>query len=210
MPDALFRLGRCYFEISQKTSDAATARANLADAVKNYEQLRATYPSNALIPEVTFQLGYLNACLAAQDGDPTGKPSATAHFEKAAASFQEFVTRWPENPLAGEALYQLGRNQFGLGRFDKAISSHRKLVEEFPGSRFAPLAAYEIATCYGAENKPAEMVAQFRNFVARYPNHPRVGSALYSIASQMEHDRKTDEALAAYREVTARAMSAAT
>ncbi len=208
MPDALFRLGRCCFEISQKVGDRAIARANLADAVKVYEQLRATYPSNALIPEVTFQLGYLNARLAAQDGDPTGKPSATAHIEKAVASFQEFVTRWPENPLAAEALYQLARNQFGLGRFDKAISSYLKLVEGFPDSTFTPLAAYEIANCYGAESKPAEMVAQFRNFVTRYPNHPRAGSALYSIAWQMERDMKTDEALAAYRDVTARALSA--
>ncbi len=207
MPDALFRLGRCYFEISQKASDPATARANLADAVKTYEQLRATYPSNSLIPEVTFQLGYLNACLAAHDGDPTGKPSGTAHFEKAVASFQEFVTRWPENPLAAEALYQLARNQFGLGRFDNAIGSYRKLVEGFPDSTFAALAVYEIANCYGAENKRAEMVEQFRTFVTRYPNHPRVGSALYSIASQMERDMKTDEALAAYRDITARAVT---
>ncbi|MGD0060009.1 MAG: tetratricopeptide repeat protein [Verrucomicrobiia bacterium] len=207
MPDALFRLGRCYFEISQKASDPTLARANLADAVRDYEQLRATYPSNALIPEVTFQLGYLNAC-AAQEGDATAKGTAAAHFEKAVASFQEFVRRWPENSLVAEALYQLARNQYALGRFDEAISSYRKLVEGFPDSTFAPLAVYEIANCYWAEDKRGEMVAQFRTFVARYPTHPRVGSALYSIASQLERDGKTDEALAAYRDVTTRAMSA--
>ena len=209
MPDALFRLGRCCFEISRKANDPATARANLADAVKDYEHLRAVYPSNTLIPEVTFQLGYLNACLAAQDGEPTDKRIAMAHFEKAVASFQEFAARWPENPLAAEALYQLARDQYALGRFDEAINYYRKLVGGFPDTVFAPLAAYEIATCYGAENKRGEMLTQFRNFVARYPTHPRVGSALYSIASQLERDVKTNEALAAYRDVIARAMSAA-
>jgi TolA-binding protein len=208
MPDALFRLGRCYFEISQKASDPATARANLADAVKAYEQLRATYPSNALISEVTFQLGYLNACLAAKEGDPTGNRTAMAHFEKAVAYFQEFVNRWPGNPLAAEAVYQFARNQYALGRFNEAITSYRKLVAGFPESVFAPLAAYEIANCYGAESKREQMVAEFRNFVARYPTHPRVGSALYSVASQLERDGKTDEALAAYRDVIARAMLA--
>jgi TolA-binding protein len=207
MPDALFRLGRCCFEISLKTGDPATARANLADAVKDYEQLRTNYPSNALIPEVTFQLGYLNACLAAQEGGPTGKQTGTAHFERAVASFQEFAAHWHENPLVAEALYQLAHNQYALGRFDEAIASYRKLVEGFPDSTFAPLAVYETANCYGAENKREEMVAQLRTFVARYPTHPRVGSALYSIASQLERDRKTDEALAVYRDVTARAVT---
>jgi TolA-binding protein len=207
MPDALFRLGRCYFEISQRTKDPAVARTNLADAVEDYEQLRANYPSNALIPEVTFQLGYLNACLAAQGGEPTGNPMATAHFEKAVTSFQEFVSRWPENPLVAEAHYQLAHNQYALGHFDQAINSYQKLVARFPDSAFVPLAAYEIADCYGAENNRREMVAQFRNFVARYPTHPRVGSALYSIASQFERDGKTDEALQAYRDIIARAVT---
>jgi TolA-binding protein len=206
MPDALFRLGRCSFEISQKASDPATARANLADAVKDYEQLRATYPSSALIPEVTFQLGYLNACLAAQENGPTGNRTATAHFEEAVAFFREFVNRWPENPLAPEALYQLARSQYALRQFDDAINSYRKLAARFPDDRFAPLGVYEIATCYEAENNREEMVAQFHSFVARYPTHPRVGSALYSIASQLERDRKTDEALQAYRDITARAV----
>lgn len=210
MPDALVRLGRCYFEISQKANDPVVARESLADAVKDYEQLRATYPSNALIPEITFQLGYLNACLAAQGGDPTGDRTATAHFEEAIASFREFVNRWPENSLAAEALYQLAHSQYALGRFNEAIDTYRKLVERFPDSTFAPLAVYDTANCYGAENKGEEMVAQFRNFVARYPTHPRVGSALYSIASQLEQARKTDEALAAYRDIAARAVTTPT
>jgi TolA-binding protein len=209
IPDALFRLGRCSFELSRKASDPATARANLADAIKDYEQLRATSPSNALIPEVTFQLGYLNASLAAQEDDLTARGTTAAHFEKAVASFQEFVRRWPENPLVAEALYQLAGNQYALGRFDEAIDSYRKLVAGFPDSTFAPLAVYEIANCYGAENKREEMAAQFRNFAAHYPTHSRIGSALYSIASQLERDGKTDEALAAYRDVTARAISTA-
>lgn len=208
LPDALFRLGRCCFELSQKATDPTTARADLADAVTAYERLRADFPSDTLIPEVTLQLGYLNACLAAQESDPTDKGTATAHFEKAVASFQEFVNRWPENPFAAEALYQLARNQYALGRFDKAITSYRKLEAGFPNSAFVPLAAYEIATCYEAEDKRGEMVEQFRTFVAHFPIHARVGSALYSIALQLERDRKTEEALETYRNIVARAISA--
>jgi TolA-binding protein len=205
MPDGLFRLGRCWFELSRKTSDPPTARTDLAEAIKAYEQLGAAFPSNSLIPEVTFQLGYLNACLATQDDNSTDKKS---HFEKAAAAFQEFINRWPGNPLAAEALYQLARNQHALGRCDEAVKSYDKLDAEFPNSAFTPLAVYEIGNCYGVENKRVEMVKQFRKFAARYPAHERIGSALYSIASQLERDGKTDEALTIYRDIVTRAMSA--
>jgi TolA-binding protein len=208
MPDTLFRLGRCNFELSQKATDSAAARTDLAAAAANYEQLRAMYPSSALVPEVTFQLGYLNASLALHDTDSAGKLTTTAHFEKAVGFFQEFVNRWPENPLAVEARYQLAHSQYALQHFDEAIDSFRQVVEKFPNSTFAPLAAYEIAGCLGAENKRGEMVAQLRNFVARYPTDPRVGAALYSIGLQWERDARTDEALSVYRDVLAQATAA--
>lgn len=157
-----------------------------------------------MIPEVTFQLGYLNACIADMENDPA---THRGHINKAVASFQEFANRWPDNPLAAEALYELGCNQYGIGRFDDAIGSFEKVIASFPNSTFAPLAAYEIANCYGAEGKGTEEAAQFRNFVARYPTHPRVGSALCRIASQLDDEGKTDEALTIYHDVIARAVS---
>jgi outer membrane assembly lipoprotein YfiO len=208
LPEALFRLGRCYFEISRKATDPKDVQANLADAIKNFEQIRARFPTSELVPEVTFQLGYLFAYLAAQDVDKTGALTTTTDFEKAVTSFQEFVKRWPENRLVPEALYQIARNQFAEGKFDAAIDAYRQLVEKFPTSDLAPFAAYEIADCYAGKKQPAEMMAAFRDYVNRYPNHAHVGNALYSVASQIESENKPDEAITEYRSLIARAAAA--
>lgn len=202
VPEALLRLGRSYFELSQKATDSRVVQADLTDAITNYEEIRAKFPTSELLPEVTFQLGYLHAYLAAQDVDKMG------NFAKAVASFQEFVTRWPDNRLVPEALYQIARNQSAQGKFDAAVVAYKQLVEKYPDNTLTPFAIYEIAGCYAGQKKPAEMIAALRDFVKRYPNHERVGNALYTIASQLEADKKPHEAIDGYRNVISRAAAA--
>ncbi|HVM59582.1 MAG TPA: tetratricopeptide repeat protein [Verrucomicrobiae bacterium] len=207
VPDALFRLGRCYVELSRQATDPAIARTDMATAIATYEQLRELHPTNALTREVIFQLGYLNASLASGNTDSADVSKNAVYCDKAVGFFREFLNRWADDPLVPEALYQLGRNQSAGGHFDDAIGSFRQVAEGFPNTTFAPLAAFEIAKCYGAEDKNQEMVTQFRSFVARYPAHPLVGSALYSIGLRLERESKMDEALAVYRDVIARAAA---
>ena len=208
MPDALFRLGRCCFEISRRQPiPRPLVRTSLMPSRIMNNCAPPTLPMH-WFPKSPSSLA--TSTLVSLPRNATRRTNrAPWHTSKRPSRpSQEFVNRWPRNPLAAEALFQLARNQFALGRFDEAVGNYRKVVEGFPDSTFAPLAVYEIANCYGAENKQEEMVAQLRDFVTRYPNHPRVGNALYTIASQLERDGKTDEALAAYRDVIASSMSA--
>jgi TolA-binding protein len=207
LPEALFHLGRCSFEISRKTIDPKDVQSNLADAIWSFEQIRAKFRTSELVPEVTFQLGYLFAYLAALDVDKTGALTTAANFEKAVASFQEFVKRWPDNHLVPEALYQTARNQFAQGKFDAAIDAYNQLVEKFPASDLAPFAAYEIADCYAGKKQPAEVMAALRDYAKRYPNHTHVGNALYTVASRLEGEKKADEAITEYRNLIARAAA---
>jgi outer membrane assembly lipoprotein YfiO len=208
LPEALFRLGRCYFEISRKATDSKDVQANLADAIQNFEQINAKFPTSELVPEVTFQLGYLFAYLAALDVDTTGALTTTANFEKAVASFQEFVKRWPDNRLVPEALYQIARNRFVEGKFDAAIDAYKQLMEKFPDSNLVPFGAYEIADCYARKKQPAEMMAALRDYAKRFPNHTHVGEALYTVALQLESENKPDEAITKYRNLIARTVAA--
>jgi len=207
-PEALFRLGRSYFEISRKVTDPKVVQANLSDAANRYEQLRAKFPTSELVPEVMFQLGYLYSYLAVQDIDKTGKLTTRANFEKAVALFQEFISRWPNNSLVPEALYQIARNQFAQSQFDVAVAAYQQLVDRFPNHGLAPFAAYEIGDCYAREGKPAQTVAALRDFVKRYPHHVRVSNAFYAIASQLEREKKTDDAITEYRNAIIHAAAA--
>ena len=98
VPDALFFIGRCHAILSKSSTDPQAIQANLTAAANSYELVRTKYPTNELLPEVTFQLGYLYTYLGAFD---------SANYNKAADAFQEFITRWPDHRLVPEAFYQL-------------------------------------------------------------------------------------------------------
>ena len=202
--DVLFQLGRSSFALAHVATEPNVVRANLTDAILSYEQVHSKFPRSDFMSTVVFQLGYLYASAAAQGGDKT----AATNYAKATAAFQEFVTRWPDNRLVPEALYQIGCNQFAQRRFAAATTAYEQVLQKHPDSEFAPFAAYEIADCFANDAKPEQMVVALRDFVKRYPNDVRVPQALYRIASQLESEKKLDEAIAAYREVISHATAA--
>ena len=177
MPDALFFMGRCDANISKNLTDPDAIQTNLLTAVKHYEFIRANYPTNELVPEVTFQLGDLYASLGADDG---------TNYDKAAVSFQEFISRWPDNPLVPAALYQIAHVRFAQSQFDAAITAYKKLIDKYPDSELTPFARYEVANCYARANQSAQMTTALLDFVKQHPNHIRAANAFYAIASQFK------------------------
>jgi TolA-binding protein len=193
-PEALFRLGRLHYELSQKATEPHNRQPHLREAVKAFEQIRAQFPTAELLPEVTFQLGYLYSYLT--------------EFGNAVAAFEDFSSRWPDHRLVPEAIYQIGRNHLAAGHHDQAVAAFRRLLERYSGHELAPFAAFEIAGVHAAAGRPAEMIAAYRQFAQSFPDHPRVGDALYAIGAELENQKKFDDAIAGYRALIARAASA--
>lgn len=207
IPDVLFRLGRAHYEMSQvavKAGQSDGIRTNLIQAAGYFDQLRTQSPQSAILPEATFQLGYMYSLLGAFD---------PANCDKAVAAFGDFVKRWPDftttdkQPLAPEATYQIARNQAIRGRFDEAAATYQQLVDRYPTAPLAPFAAFEIASVWAGAQQPAKINDALRRYVERFPNHTKVGDALYSIGWTLENDQKIDEALAAYRDLVDRAVA---
>jgi TolA-binding protein len=197
-PDALFLLGLTYYQIADQAADPKVAQPNLEAAVKAYEEVRAKYPQSDKTPLSTFRLGYLYSFLGAFD---------PANYDKAIAAFQEFLTKWPQQTEAAEAMYQIARNHISAQRLPEAIAAFQAVIEKYPDHDLAPFSALEIAGAYHALGKPAEKIAAFRAFVQKYPAHPKVGDALYAVASELEAQKKPDEAILVYREILSRALS---
>lgn len=201
-PDALFRLGRSYFELSQTATDPKVQQDDLTRAADTYELIRKDFPDSPAAPEVTFQLGYLYSYLGRFD---------KAAFEKSVAAFQKFANDWPDytdktgKPLVPEALYQSARSQVALGNYDAAVADFNKIVESYPDNDLAPYAAFEAASAYAAAKKPAEMITALRAYADKYPTHKSVGDALYAIGQELENQKKPDEAITEYRTLITRA-----
>jgi TolA-binding protein len=159
-PGALFRLGRCDFALSQKETNPKAAQADLADAVNNYELIRKKFPSSELLREVTFQLGYLHAYL--DIGDTV----------KSLVSFQEFVQRWPKDPLVPEALYQIAHNEFAQSKFDAAIAAYKHLIDKYPHHDLVPFAVRELAAAYRTVGNDMRRQGHFPQAQDAFENSP--------------------------------------
>ena len=196
-PDGLFRLGRSYFQLSQNTNDPTTVHENLANAVKSYELIRSKFPKSGLVPEVTFQLGYLYAYLGAEG------------IDRSVTSFQEFVNRWPDNQLVPEALYQIARNEAVRSHFDAAIRAYRRLIDKYPNHDLTPFAAQEIAAVYDAVGNDMlrkEHFSQardaFQKSLALDPKDPRTTSlARFGFAEACLRLNRLDDAEKAFNQV---------
>jgi len=200
-PDALFFLGLTYYEIANRSNDPKIAQPNIEAGIKAYEEIRTKHASYEKLPTVTFRLGYLLSYLGTYD---------KANFDKAIATFNEFITKWPTQPEVAEAWYQIARNNISAERLEPAIAAFKTVAEKFSDHDLAPFAALEAATAYASMNPPkkAEMVEALRQFVVKYPNHDKVGPALEAIATELEIEKKYDEAIPAYRDIINRALAA--
>ncbi len=199
-PDALFRLGRANFEISQRTDDPKVKQASLMEAVRCFEEIRSKKLKPDLLPDVTFQLGYLYSFLADFD---------KSNLEKGVAAFQDYAAKWPDQPLTCEALFQSGELLLKMSKIDEAVTALKKVVAQFPDTNYGPSAAFEIGRAYAIAKRHDEMIAALHAYVEKYPTHARVNDALFAIAADLEGRNKIPEALAAYRQLVAAAANAA-
>jgi TolA-binding protein len=57
-----------------------------------------------------------------------------SNLSAAVQAFQAFVTAWPDDPAAPEALYHLGEARMALGDPDTARDSFGRLAERYPSA----------------------------------------------------------------------------
>jgi tol-pal system protein YbgF len=66
-------------------------------------------------------------------------------FRGALASFQQFISRYPQSPYTPVAQYWIGSSHFALKDYRAAIAAHQSLVDLYPDSPRAPDALLSIA-----------------------------------------------------------------
>lgn len=215
-PDALFFVGLCRYELANRSNDPTVAKPHVEAAVQAYEEIRAKHADYDKIALVTFRLGYLYSFAGAFDRDAAGKLTSTNNFDKAIASFQEFIQKWPDykdsenRVLMPEAMYQIARNHLSAQRPEQAIAAFKALLDKFPDHDLSPYAALEIGTTYAGMKDPSKMIDALRLYVQKYPTHAKVEDAMYAIATELENQKRLDEAILAYRDIISRALSSGT
>jgi tol-pal system protein YbgF len=104
-------------------------------------------------------------------------------YRNAAASFADFLRRYPESAYAGAVQYGLGNAYYALRDCKSAIVAHQALVKNFPDSPKAPDAMLNIAVCHiELKEKPLAKKA-LEALISQYPESSAAQTAKERLGS---------------------------
>ena len=125
--------------------------------------------TNPLQPQDIYQASYIDF--------------SKGSYPLAMAGFREFIRRFPDHPLAGNAQYWIGESHFSIargyansGQADKvapemelAVQEFRKVIANYPRSEKAPTALYKEALALLDLKQPAVAQQRLEYLVSNFP-----------------------------------------
>lgn len=90
-------------------------------------------------------------------------------FDRALPLFDTVITRFPDHPLADNAIYWTGEIHYSRNNYDEAIRIFQNLIKTYPGGGKVPDALLKIGFAYHALNDTANAVTYLKKVVVNYP-----------------------------------------
>ncbi|MCD4805117.1 MAG: tetratricopeptide repeat protein, partial [Desulfobacterales bacterium] len=81
-------------------------------------------------------------------------------YEKALNAYNEYLSRFPDRPLADAALIKTGAIYTALGDYAEARDSYKRLIVEYPDSSFVPDARVEGLVTFYNEGKYERVIRE--------------------------------------------------
>lgn len=94
----------------------------------------------------------------------------SGNFDQATVMFDEFFKRFPQSPLAPDALYWTGESRFGQGRYDEAVLLYDRVLKEFPGSKKELNALLKQGLAFEKMGDPGSAKIIFQKIVSDHPH----------------------------------------
>lgn len=91
--------------------------------------------------------------------------------------FNQFIQRYPNSSLAGNAQYWLGECYYAQRKFSQAIVEFERVYHQYPSSEKVPAALLKIGYSNLELEKPATARSIFRQLVRSYPKSPEAAKA---------------------------------
>lgn len=103
-------------------------------------------------------------------------------YDKAMGYFDEFVNRYPDDPLVPDALFQSGMSFYRLEYYNEAIKRWEQIVNSHSTHALAPKALFEEAKTLFGLGKYDDAGKQFQLLIEKYPQSENVKDARIQIA----------------------------
>lgn len=161
----------------------------LREAVARLDELVAKFPTGTHIPEAQFLV------LAA-------KRQLGAHTPEASiASLKDLLQKYPDSPVAGDILFQIGEAYFTGEDFANAQTWFTRLARNVPKHELADDALYFAGLAALRRDDSGPAIALFEEIARDHPKSPRLGEARVGQGHALRLQAKFEEALAVYGSV---------
>jgi tol-pal system protein YbgF len=97
------------------------------------------------------------------------KRLAAGQFADARRLFDAFINRYPTDPRAAKAQYNVGEAYFNEKRFANAIGAFTKVIDNFPKSEYVPDAMYRNGVAFYSLKYCSDAKVYFQELLKRYP-----------------------------------------
>jgi len=92
------------------------------------------------------------------------------NYTMAAEGFEEFIRRYSDNKLAGEAQYWLGDCYFAQGKYLEAIGEFEKVLKNHPESQKVPDALLKLGESYLELREYSNVKTYLNELIRKYPD----------------------------------------
>jgi tol-pal system protein YbgF len=105
--------------------------------------------------------------------------------------YNEFLQKWPKDPLAGAAHFGLGESYYDEQKCREALFEYGKVIQEFPKSGTAPVAYLHSGDCFGKLGMSKESKLSYEEVVKSYPKTDAAKLAKKKLAAPAKPAKKT-------------------
>ncbi|MET0936075.1 MAG: tol-pal system protein YbgF, partial [Luteibacter sp.] len=141
---------------------AAAANASAQPAAAPVSAPATQAPANA-----TEQAAYDTAFKSLRAGD----------YVTASRGFRDFLTKYPDSPLAPNAYYWLGESYYVTMNYPVAIEAFQRLVKQFPQSDKVSDGLLKVGYCQIELKQQDAAVATLKQVTTKYPGTKAAGLA---------------------------------
>lgn len=162
------------------TANAATAgQPDASDPIGRlvYNGSTAGNPAAGVVPQGASASPSMAASSASDASSKQAYESAYGYllqqdFAAAEGAFDDFLKRFPSDPLAGNAQYWLGETFFARGQFKPAAAAFLKVSQSYPRSAKAPDSLLKLAMSLDKLGAKDAACASYADLNAKFPNAP--------------------------------------
>lgn len=167
LANRLLQIDRQLVQIQELTGQGQQQLSQLREAVRTREEVSYPFPDGTAAPDGDAQELFDAASAALQRGS----------LSTARAGFEELARRFPNDPLAADALFGIGQARGEAGEMDQAIDAYTRVLELHPNHPRAPTSLLNIALLEAEDGDTERARAMLSQLIAAYPDSPEADRA---------------------------------